>query len=142
MARDLVFNVKNRPTLETPGETEVISRVYTDKSKTDYEDTAVGVVVKERGSDTTSAFLYDGLDPLVKIFVGDGFKTRSQAGHAVRAAHDEITKAVATKVADAADTNDGAADDGTGDEYLAGIAAGIGDAADEIAAEEEKAVDG
>ena len=136
MARDLRFIVKRRPTLETPGETEVVSRVYTDKSKTKFDDIAVGVVVKERGSNTTSAFLYDG-DPLVKILVGDSFKTRSKAGHAVRAAHDEVTKAV-VQVAVPANTGTVTEDNGFND-----AADAIGAEADRLAAEEEeKAVGG
>lgn len=79
--QDLKFNVVNRPSKETPGVTEVITRVFESKDRSQgYVDTVVGQLHKVRGAAFTGSVLVDG-----NLTAIDGtFKTRSQAGHAVR----------------------------------------------------------
>jgi len=75
----ILFVVKDRPSKEKPGRTNVINRVNGDEAT----DTLIGKLRKPRGSDWL-AFVLNGDGSRTQL---DGtFATRSQAGHAVQRA--------------------------------------------------------
>lgn len=74
--RRIMYDVKNKPSKERMGRTNIFERTWSDNGE---EDTQLGHLLKVRGGKYAAIMVKDGDE----VKVGD-FETRSQGGHAIR----------------------------------------------------------
>lgn len=80
MKHHINYNVVRRPTNTTAGQTNIVDELIKDDGSID-EVVDLGYIEKVRGSEFTTAYMK--IDEDNYKFVGDDFRTRSQAAHKI-----------------------------------------------------------